>query len=112
MASGKYDPKMETEARAWIEAVTGEPLGEGSFQEVLKSGVALCNLVRAIQPDSCKAPSKMSAPFKQMENIGNYLAATAKLGLASHDTFQTVDLFEGKNMTALVGSLHRLGSLA
>ena len=111
-AAAKYDTKAEAEARAWIEAVTGESLGEGTFQEQLKSGVALCNLVRAIKPEIIKPPSKMSAPFKQMENIGNYLAACTKLGLAAHDSFQTVDLFEGKNMGSVVIQLHRLGGLA
>ena len=103
---------MEAEAREWIEAVLGEPLASGSFQEALKSGIALCKLVRTIQPDIIGPPSTMSAPFKQMENIGNYLSACTKLGLQAHDSFQTVDLYEGKNMVAVIGQLHRLGSLA
>ena len=110
--AAKYSPQMEQEARAWIEAVIGEPLGDGSFQEVLKSGVALCKLIRTLQPDVIKAPSMMAMPFKQMENIGNFLGACSKLGLQAHDSFQTVDLYEGKNMGAVVNAIHRLGSLA
>ena len=110
-AAAKYDPQLEAEARAWIEAVLGESLGDGTFHEVLKSGMVLCNLVRALQPDIIKAPSKMSAPFKQMENIGNYLAACAKLGQNANDTFQTVDLFEAKDMYAVIRQLHSLGRL-
>jgi hypothetical protein len=109
--SSRNEPGLEQEARAWIEAVTGEPLGDGSFHEVLKSGVALCNLVRALQPDIIKAPSKLPAPFKQMENIGFYLGACAKLGQHANDTFQTVDLFEGKDMYAVIRQLHSLGRL-
>jgi hypothetical protein len=111
-AAAKYDPKLEQEAREWIGAVTGEPLGEGSIHEVLKSGVVLCNLLRTLQPEIIKAPSKMAAPFKQMENIGNYLAACAKLGQPDFESFQTVDLFEGNNMLAVVGQIHSLGRLA
>jgi len=111
-AAAKYDPKLEAEARAWIEGVLGESLGEGSFHEVLKSGIALVNLVRVLQPDIIKAPTKMSAPFKQMENIGNYLSACTKLGQHAHDSFQTVDLFEAKNMNAVIGQIHSLGRLA
>ena len=111
-AAAKYDPKLEAEALAWIEAVTGEPLGEGSIHDKLKSGVALCNLVRALSPDIIKAPSKMAAPFKQMENIGKYLEACTKLGQKAFDSFQTVDLFEGKNMLAVVGQIHSLGRIA
>jgi hypothetical protein len=108
----KFDPKMESEARAWIEAVLGESLGDGSMHDVLKNGIALCNVVRKIQPDILPPPSKASMPFKQMENIGNYLSACTNLGMSAHDSFQTVDLFEGKNMVAVATQIHRLGSIA
>jgi hypothetical protein len=108
--AAKWDPKLEAEARAWIEAVLGEKL-EGSLHEALKSGIVLCNLVRAIKPDIIKPPSKMSAPFKQMENIGNYLSACTKLGAQAHDSFQTVDLYENANMLAVVIQIHALGRL-
>ena len=55
--------KMETEARAWIQALTGKPL-EGKTQQALKSGIVLCELVNIIKPGCCSTPSKMSAPFK------------------------------------------------
>ena len=106
------DAQLEAEARAWVETVTGESLGDDTLHEALKSGVALCNLVRAISPDVIKAPSKMSMPFKQMENIGFYLGACKKLGLLDRETFQTVDLFEGKDMRQVVRQLHSLGRLA
>jgi hypothetical protein len=108
--AAKWDPKLEAEARAWISAVLGEPL-EGSLHEELKSGVKLVNLVRTIKPDIIKPASKMSAPFKQMENIGNYLSACTKLGAQAHDSFQTVDLYENANMLAVVIQIHALGRL-
>ncbi|KAJ2398286.1 Protein kinase of the Mitotic Exit Network [Coemansia sp. RSA 2603] len=40
-----------------------------------------------------------------MENIGNFLAAARKLGLKSTDLFQTVDLYEGKNMPRVIMTL-------
>ncbi|KAJ2645230.1 Protein kinase of the Mitotic Exit Network, partial [Coemansia sp. RSA 1285] len=40
-----------------------------------------------------------------MENISNFLAAAQKLGLDSADLFQTVDLYEGKNMPRVVMTL-------
>jgi len=108
----KYDPKMESEARAWIEAVLGESLGDGTLHDVLKNGIALCNVVRKIAPDVIPPPSKAAMPFKQMENIGNYLSACTNLGMSAHDSFQTVDLYEGKNMVAVSTQIHRLGSIA
>jgi hypothetical protein len=51
-------------------------------------------------------------PFKQMENIGNYLSACSALGVPAFESFQTVDLFENKNMLAVVTNLHSLGRRA
>lgn len=39
------DPELEAEARTWIEAVLQRDLGEGTFQDVLKDGTALCECV-------------------------------------------------------------------
>ena len=103
--------QMEAEARAWIEAITGEAL-EGSTHEALKSGIVLCNLVNAIQPGVCPKPSKMAMPFKQMENIGNYLAACTKLGVPANDAFQTVALFEDQDLLAVLVQITSLGRIA
>ena len=105
------DPQStEAEARVWIEAILGETL-DGTLHEALRSGVVLCRLLDAIKPGCCKAPSKMAAPFKQMENIGNYLSACSTLGQRPQESFQTVDLYEGRNMGAVVIQLHSLGRL-
>ena len=65
----------ETDARAWIEAVLGEPLGDETLHLVLKSGVVLCNLLNKISPGCCKKPTMKKLPFMQMENVSNYLTA-------------------------------------
>ena len=49
-AAAKYDVGMEHKCREWIEAVTGDKLGESTLQEELKNGVVLCNLINAIKP--------------------------------------------------------------
>ena len=41
----QYDVNMEAEAKAWIEAVLGEPLPEGTFAEALKSSAAAQQLM-------------------------------------------------------------------
>ena len=47
-------------------------------------------------------------PFKQMENISQFLGACEKLGLRSYDMFQTIDcnncllVYENKNMLAVL----------
>merc|ERR1711916_348375 len=66
--------------------------------ELLMDGQVLCNLVNAISPGAVRKINTSSMAFKRMENINNFLAAGAELGLDSHDSFQTVDLYEAKNM--------------
>ena len=43
-----------------------------------------------------------------MENIGKFLDAMDRYGVASFEKFQTVDLYEGQNMTQVVISLHAI----
>ena len=108
--SSSADPQaMEAEARAWVEALTGERLGDGSLVAHLRSGIVLCNVARVIAPELCPPPSESAKRFKQMENISNYLKACEALGVPSHDTFSTVDLFELKNAQAVLINLHSLG---
>lgn len=108
----KYDTNDEMEVRYWIEAVLGieldpsaaqdEPLGQKKMQEVLKSGIILCQLAQAVVgPSACKFKEKSMA-FIQMENISNFLGACEKYGVAKTDLFQTVDLYEGQNMLAVL----------
>ena len=47
--------------------------------------------------------------FKQMENIGKFLEACEKYGLAKTDLFQTVDLYEKQNVWQVVLTIHALG---
>ena len=83
-----------------------------SLQQELKNGVVLCQLVNSIQPGICPKPSNAKMPFKQMENISNYLEACDKLGVPKHDQFQTVALFENKDMMAVLVNLQALGRAA
>lgn len=73
-----------------------------TLQEKLKSGVILCKLVNAIEPGTIPRISIRPLPFLQMENISNFLQASQKLGIPSSDLFQTVDLFEGKDMNQVM----------
>jgi len=111
-AAAKYDLNVEAATRAWIEAVTHERLGEMPLQQELKSGVVLCQLVNAIKPGVCPKPSPAKMPFKQMENISNYLKACDDLGVPRHEQFQTISLYENKNMLEVLTNLQALGRAA
>jgi len=108
----KFDPQLETDARAWIEGVLGEKLADGPLQPELKDGVVLCRLLNTIKEGSCAAPSTSKMPFKQMENISRYLEGCSKLGVPSYDSFQTVALYENKDWMAVLNNIHSLGRVA
>jgi hypothetical protein len=106
-AASKYDMSRESEARIWIQAVLKQDISEGSFMEVLKSGVVLCNLINAVTKSNIK-PSPSSMPFKQMENISLFLKEMSQLGVPTHEVFQTIDLFEFKNPNQVLDSIYSL----
>ncbi|KAJ3324912.1 Muscle-specific protein 20 [Boothiomyces sp. JEL0866] len=106
-AAEKYDPAREAQARAWLEEVIGESSGNAPFIDYyLKDGVVLCKAVLKIIPNAgIPKPNVSKMPFKQMENINNFLQAMDKLGVPKHDQFQTIDLYEGKNPGAVVDGI-------
>lgn len=105
----KYDVGMEQEAQGWIEGVIGEGFHGSSFAESLKDGQILCKLVNEIRPNMIRKIGVSKMPFKQMENISNFLKACRGLGVAEHDLFETVDLYEEKDMGVVVTCIHALG---
>jgi len=109
--AASFDSKLESEAVAWIEAVTGQTnLGTGdTLAASLKDGVIICEFANKIKPNAVSKINKGKMPFTQMENIGNYLKFAQSLGVKPSDMFQTVDLFENKNMNQVVNHFHALG---
>ncbi|PRP85563.1 hypothetical protein PROFUN_06795 [Planoprotostelium fungivorum] len=96
------------EAHQFITSVTGQNFAGGSLdelQESLKSGVILCKLVNTLKPGTIANVNTSNMAFKQMENVAAYIDATRKLGVHDKDTFVTVDLFEGKNMSQVVQNI-------
>ena len=108
--AAKYDVGLEKEARQFIQAVSGIAVA-GDFVAELKDGYTLCQVMNKLKPGSCKA-SRSKAPFVMMENINSYLSATQSYGLATHDMFMTVDLYEGKNVNAVINNLLALRRIA
>ncbi|KAI9311637.1 calponin homology domain-containing protein [Dichotomocladium elegans] len=103
----KYSIDNEQEARQWIEGVLGEPFPHIGFYESLKDGVILCKLIGKLLPGQGSfRVSKM--PFIQMENIAKFLAGAEKLGVPQFELFQTIDLYEKKNMTQVIDTVFSL----
>jgi len=99
------------EAVAWIEAVTGEKMEAGqTFDEWLRSGVVLCKLANKLAPNSVRKINKGSMPFMQMENISQFIRVAKHVGLKPSDCFDTVDLYNGRDIGKVVQTIHALGS--
>ncbi|CAN0428143.1 unnamed protein product, partial [Laminaria digitata] len=104
-----YDHQAEREAQDWIEDVTGEPFVD-EFEEELKNGRRLCELINSIKPGAVRRVNDSRMPFKQMENISNFLKACRAVGVTEYSLFETVDLFEGKDLGLVVRCLVSLAS--
>jgi Protein involved in regulation of cellular morphogenesis/cytokinesis len=61
--------EVEAEVLQWIEAVLGEKLPNQPYEDVLRDGVVLCNLINKISPDSVKKIQTKGTNFQLMENI-------------------------------------------
>lgn len=114
---GKYDPELAAAACEWINDVIGEAAltqegGADELQRELKDGQVLCRLMNILSPNAIKKINQGSMAFKLMENIGNFLTAAEAYGVNKLDLFQTVDLYEGRNMSAVVSAIHALGRKA
>jgi hypothetical protein len=65
--------EQETEVLQWISDVLGEPLPGGAYEDVLRDGVVLCNLINKIAPGSVKKIQTKGTNFQLMENIQRYV---------------------------------------
>lgn len=110
-AAAKYDPVLEKEAQTWLESLTGQKM-TGSFAEWLKDGKVLCAAMNVLKPGSVPKINDQKMAFKQMENISNFITAASAYGMAITDQFQTVDLYEAKNLGLVVNGIHALGRAA
>jgi transgelin len=105
----KLTQQNEQTIRAWIDQVLGREHvipPEISLQQALKSGVILCELMNVMMPGSCKANKMSSLSFHHMENIAQFLRAAVQMGCKDNDLFQTVELYENRDMVQVFNSLY------
>jgi len=60
---------------------------------------SLRRLISSVSPKVSIKPNKTKLPFKQMENIKMYLDGCAKLGLQQTELFETLDLYEARDLS-------------
>ncbi|KAA0195209.1 Transgelin [Fasciolopsis buskii] len=108
---GKRDRDQEAQALEWIEAILGTNLDRSKpYEDILRDGVILCKLINKIKPGSVKKINENSTmPFKIMENINAFQEAIKAYGVPTADVFQTVDLFEKKDISQVTQCIFALG---
>lgn len=65
--------EQEAELLTWIEDVLGEKLPKGDYEDILKDGVILCQLINKIAPGSVKKIQSKGTNFQLMENVQRYV---------------------------------------
>nr|ACN10159.1 Transgelin [Salmo salar]ACN12512.1 Transgelin [Salmo salar] len=115
----KYDQDLEERLTEWIIAQCGAGVGQPEagktgWQNWLKDGCVLGELINSLSSGNKPIRKIQSSgmAFKQMEQISQFLNAAEKYGITKTDMFQTVDLWEGKDLAAVQRTLMALGNLA
>lgn len=99
---------LQEEVQHWIEAVLGLEF-TSDFHTFLKDGVVLCRLMNAVRPGTIKKVNKSAIPAFQMDNITQFIRALREFGVAEQDLFGTVDLYDGRNLQAVLRGLLSFG---
>jgi len=105
--AAKFNPDDENKVAEWVGAVTGMKKGGADFMEWLKDGTVLAKLGNDITGGKAAIKANVSSmPFKQMENIANFIAACRKhIGMRENELFTTADLYDGKSRVNVVNGL-------
>jgi len=101
----KRNTAVEKACVEWIYTSLEEAVPEGSVEDILHDGVALCKLINKLQPGSVDKIYTGSEKYKLMENINKFIAAAQKYGVDHTQLFRTVDLFEKKNVPEVTGGI-------
>ncbi|KAK0426219.1 hypothetical protein QR680_009595 [Steinernema hermaphroditum] len=106
----KFNEKEAKNLLEWIQSLTQEsfPTDAAGFKEVLADGQLLCKLLNAIQAGTVKKIMKPISNFNCLENINQFCAGARKLGVKDEETFQSVDLFEGRDLFSVCVTLQSL----
>lgn len=109
--AGKRDNEQEQSTLQWIYAVLGERPPSGNYEDILRDGQVLCKFAQKISPGLIPRINTGPGQFKLMENIAAFQDACKKLGVKEIDVFQTVDLWERRNLSQVTNCLSALGSV-
>jgi len=106
----KHDKNEEEICMDWIELITGDPVDH--FHKSLKSGVLLCKVLNKIRPGIIPKINPKPIPLLERENIQLFLNGAAKIGVPLHDLFVVSDLYEKKDLGAVMKTIIAVSRVA
>jgi len=101
----KRSPQVEKALIDWIYEVIGEAAPEGTFEDTLRDGVALCKLINKLRTGSVDKIATGGSGYVMMENINKFIKAAQDYGVPHDQLFRTVDLYEKKNIPEVTGGI-------
>ncbi|CAG9763020.1 unnamed protein product [Ceutorhynchus assimilis] len=111
--AAKRNPALDAEAQQWIESILGAKFPPNqAYEDVLRDGTVLCQLINKLAPGSVPKINTSGGQFKLMENITNFQKAILNYGVPDNDLFQTVDLWEKKDISGVTNTIFAIGRAA
>lgn len=110
----QVEPERLQEVGEYLGQVLGEAFNgdEKLLTEDLKDGTALCKLLNAIYPNTCKKFKASKAAFVCRNNIEIYLQGCKSLGMAQTDIFETRDLFDNQRPWAVLDNIYAVSAIS
>ncbi|GAA6039162.1 hypothetical protein JCM8097_000443 [Rhodosporidiobolus ruineniae] len=96
---------------ATAEALFGETITD--FEQSLRNGYALAHLARSLGGEGCQGPiyNDPVRHYRHTVNINIFFELVKEVGLPEIFRFETVDLYDGKNLPKVVYCIHALSHL-